>query len=130
MSRFRSYLTALVMTASVSLLPNIAGAQEGKVDLTGKWQLAVKTSAGTGTPTLTLTQQGDSLTGHYSSAVLGESDLAGTFKAGKINFSFKAAIQGTSVAVTYTGAVEADGTLKGEIDIGGQATGTFTAKRL
>ena len=60
MSRFRSYLTAFVMTATVSLLPIAVSAQEGKVDLTGKWQLSVKTSAGTGAPTLTLKQHGDS----------------------------------------------------------------------
>jgi hypothetical protein len=31
--------------------------------------------------------------------------------------------------VSYSGTVESKDALKGDVDIGGQATGTFTAKR-
>ena len=37
--------------------------------------------------------------------------------------------EGTSIVVPYAGTVERDGTLKGTVDLGGQASGTFTAKR-
>ncbi len=64
------------------------------VDVTGTWVFDVVFDAGGGTPTLTLKQEGEVLTGHYSSANLGEADLTGTVKGGKINFSFDADAQG------------------------------------
>ena len=59
-------------------------------DVTGTWVFDVVTDGGGGTPTLTLEQEGEVLTGHYSSANLGESDLTGTVKGAEINFSFDA----------------------------------------
>ena len=87
------------------------------------------TDAGTGTPTVTFKQQGDSLTGHYSSQALGEADLKGTLKDGKIAFRFETELQGTKLNVTYSGTVDTKDSMKGSIDIGGMATGSFTAKR-
>ena len=128
MSRLRFALTTIAIAALV-FLPRAARAQAEKVDLTGKWQLSVQTDAGTGTPTLTLKQKGDSLTGHYSSQLLGEADGKGTVKDGKFSFTFGADVQGTAITVTYTGTVESKDALKGSVDLGGQASGTFTAKR-
>jgi hypothetical protein len=99
------------------------------VDLTGKWLFTVTTDAGSGTPTVTLTQKGDSLTGRYSSQVLGEAGLKGSAKDGKFSFTVQANVQGTAVALTYTGTIESKDALKGSVDLGGQASGTFTAKR-
>jgi len=104
-------------------------AQAAKIDLTGKWAFSVTTDGGTGTPTVTLKQDGDKLTGHYSSAVLGEADLTGTVTGKDIKFSFKADAQGTALEVTYTGTVEDKDSLKGTVDLGGLGQGTFTAKR-
>jgi hypothetical protein len=61
--------------------------------------------------------------------VLGEADLKGTVKDRKITFSFRAEVQGTSLVVTYSGTIETNDALKGTVDLGGQAAGTFTAKR-
>lgn len=44
-------------------------------------------------------------------------------------FAFSANIQGTSFTVTYKGTVESADALKGSVDLGGQGTGTFTAKK-
>jgi hypothetical protein len=99
------------------------------VDVTGKWLFTVTTDGGSGTPTVTLKQQGDSLTGHYSSQVFGEADFKGAVKDAKINFSIKAEVQGTSLVVTYSGTVESNDAMKGTVDLGGMGTGTFTAKR-
>ena len=131
MLRLRSYLSALVVVSTIALLPGTLIAQaDSKVDVTGKWRFTVTTGAGTGTPSVTLKQQGDSISGHYSSQVLGERDLKGTIKDSMINFAFDAEVQGTQLLVKYSGRVEADGTLKGDVDLGGQATGTFTAARV
>lgn len=130
MSRLRLYSTAVAIALTVALLPRDVAAQaEGKTDVTGTWLFNVTTSAGTGTPTVTLKQQGDSLTGHYSSQVLGEADLKGTVKDRRIIFSLTVEVQGTNLVVTYSGTVESSVALKGTLDLGGQATGTFTAKR-
>jgi len=129
MTRWRSHLILLAITGFVTL-SRVASAQaDAKADVTGKWLFNVTTNAGTGTPSVTFKQQGDSITGHYSSQTLGEADLKGTVKDRKINFNFRVEIQGTTLTVTYSGTVEGNDAMKGTIDIGGQATGTFTAKK-
>ena len=96
-------------------------------NVTGKWVLDVQTDAGTGTPTITLKQDGEKLTGHYSGQ-LGEAELTGTIKGNAITFGFQGDLQGTAAKVTYTGTVEKD-TMKGTVDLAGMATGTFTGKK-
>ena len=49
--------------------------------------------------------------------------------AHKISFTFRVELQGTPLVVTYAGTLESNSAMKGTIDIGGAATGTFTAKR-
>jgi hypothetical protein len=121
--------SVLVLTASV-LLPTSAEAQaDKKIDVTGKWTFTVTTDAGSGTPTVTLKQQGDSLTGHYSSQIFGEVPFSGTVKDGKIRFGFESSVQGTKVHVTYWGTVDSADAMKGTVDFGGMGGGTFTAKR-
>ena len=103
--------------------------QASKVDVTGKWLFNVQTDAGSGTPTVTLKQDGEKLTGHYSSQNFGEQELTGTVKGSDVKFSFNADAQGTQVPVTYTGTVKSKDSMEGTVDIGGLAQGTFTAKR-
>jgi hypothetical protein len=97
------------------------------VDVTGKWVLDVQTDQGSGTPTVTLKQDGEKLTGHYSGQ-LGEAELTGTLKGKDITFSFSGDLQGQTFKVTYAGTVEKD-TMKGTVDLGGMASGTFTGKK-
>ena len=129
--RFLRPLATLVLVAlALPAASSSVGAQAlPSVDVTGKWQLTVETSAGTGTPTLTLTQKGDSLTGHYSSQVLGEADVKGSVSGRRITIHLNVEVQGTPLAVTYAGTVEGANAMKGTVDIGGQANGTFTARR-
>ena len=115
---------ALYLTAAP-----LAAQAPAKVDVTGKWAFSVQTDAGTGTPTVTLTQKGDSISGHYSSQLLGERTIKGTVKDNKIAFSFSSEIQGQTFSVTYTGTIESADTMKGTVDLGGASSGTFTAKK-
>jgi hypothetical protein len=117
-------ILALVLAASVS-----AAAQSGKVDVSGKWAFNVQTEAGSGTPTVTLKQDGEKLTGHYSSQTFGERELTGSIKGSDLTFSFSTDVQGNALTVTYSGKVENKDSLKGTIDLGGFGQGTFTAKR-
>ena len=122
-------LVPMVVLATASIPSSSAAQSSPGVDLTGKWLFTVTTDGGSGTPTVTLTQKGDSLTGHYSSQLLGEADLKGTVKNGKFSFALQGNVQGTAVPVTYTGTIESKDALKGSVDLGGMASGTFTAKR-
>jgi len=127
-SLWRMILPVVVLGAAS--LPSVGFAQSSaSVDLTGKWLFTVNTDGGSGTPTVTLTQKGDSLTGHYSSQMLGEAELKGSVKDGKFSFTLQGNVQGTAVTVTYTGTIESKDALKGSVDLGGMASGTFTAKR-
>ena len=118
------FAIAIVLSSAATVSP-----QGSKIDVTGKWTFTVQTDAGGGTPTVTLKQEGEKLTGHYSSQNLGEADLTGTVKGQEITFTFNADAQGTSLTITYTGTIENKDSMKGSVDLGGVAQGTFTAKR-
>lgn len=127
---------ARVVRSAVAVLSLIGGTAVGadaqgdkKLDVTGSWTFTVTSDAGSGTPTVTLKQQGDSLTGHYSSQFFGEVDFKGTVKGNQIAFSFSVSAQGQSIVVSYAGTVESSDAMKGTVDFGGFGSGTFTAKR-
>jgi hypothetical protein len=125
-----SKTAAIVAAALIVMAGGATGAlAQAKIDLTGKWLFTVETTAGTGTPTVTLKQDGEKLTGHYSSQTLGEADLTGTVKGQSVNFTFEGNVQGTAVPVTYAATLETKDAMKGTIDIGGAVSGTFTGKR-
>jgi hypothetical protein len=108
-------------------LVTVRGDAQAKIDVTGTWIFDVTTSAGSGTPTLTFKQDGENLTGTYEGQ-LGKAPLKGTLKGSAINFSFTGDAQGQTFTVTYSGTATND-SMKGTVDLGGQASGTFTAKR-
>lgn len=77
---------------------------------------------------LTLTQEGETLGGTYSSQVFGEQKVTGTIKGTAITFGFTGDVEGTRVTVTYTGTVE-NGAMKGKVTLGELGEGTFTGKK-
>lgn len=100
---------------------------DGKLDVSGSWTLDVTTAGGSGTPTITLKQNGEALTGEYSGQ-LGQAQLSGTLKGSDITFSFDVTVEGNAVHVVYTGTAGPDA-MKGRVDIGGGVQGTFSGKR-
>jgi len=96
-------------------------------DVTGKWEVSVELSAGSGTPTFTFQQKGEKLTGRYSGS-LGEADLAGAVKGDDIQFTFTVKGDLGELTATYTGKVSADG-MKGKVNYGTLGEGTFSGKR-
>ncbi len=129
----QTLLFAILFVTALPLVrrdvPAAAAQDKPRFDVTGNWAFQVTTSAGSGTPTVTLKQSGETLTGHYSSTNLGEADLTGTVKGQDIAFKFVGTVGGMAVDVTYTGTIESNEAMKGTLDIGGLAQGTFTAKR-
>lgn len=122
----------LALAATMLLAPSRARAQTDttkKTSITGTWIFTVTTDGGGGTPTVTIKQNGDSVTGHYSSQVVGEQDFKGTFKDNKLTFVLSVDANGTALNIAYTGAFDGKDSMKGTVDFGGLASGTFTAKK-
>jgi hypothetical protein len=125
--RTRILITALALAAT-SMAASIGLAAQAPANVTGKWLFTVETSAGSGMPTVTLKQEGEKLTGHYSSAQLGEADLTGSVKGAAINFAFGTDVQGTHLDVTYAGTIDGN-SMKGKVNLGGLGEGTFTGQK-
>ena len=118
---------SLPLTCSTPLVARAAG-QEKPAAVAGKWALSVETAAGTGTPSVEFTQDGETLTGNYSSQVFGEQKVKGTIKGNAITFGFTAPFQGNDVTVTYSGTVDGSA-MKGKVVLSGLGEGTFTGKK-
>jgi hypothetical protein len=123
----RTFTRALAVLSIVVAVAAVAAAQG--VNVTGTWIFTVETGGGSGTPTLTFKQDGEKLTGHYSSQTLGEADFTGTVKGNAVQFNFNANAQGTEIDVVYAGTVDGN-TMKGTVNMaGGQLSGTFSGKK-
>ncbi len=92
-------------------------------DLTGAWACEVQTDAGSGSPSFVFKQTGDALTGRYTGQ-LGEADITGKVVGEKASWSFKVELGSISYDGTLTGE-----SIKGKLELAGQATGTFSCKR-
>jgi hypothetical protein len=121
-------LFALAVLSTLALVPAAGTSQDKPADVAGAWALTVETAQGTGTPSVTFKQDGEKLTGTYSSQVFGEQKVAGTIKANAITFSFAATLEGTTLTVTYSGTVDKD-TMKGKVVVGDLGEGSFTGKK-
>lgn len=93
----------------------------------GTWALRVETSAGTGTPTVVLTQEGNTLSGTYRGR-FGDQPVTGTLSGNNIKFTFLVSGPMGSAQVTYTGTVDGD-TMSGTMQMGDRMGGRFTGKR-
>lgn len=82
-------------------------------DVSGNWQFNVETSQGSGSPTVTLEQKGEQLTGTYHSQIFGDAKLTGTVKANAIEFSFDGDAGGQKLHVTYKGTIDSSTAMKG-----------------
>jgi lipopolysaccharide export system protein LptA len=122
----------IVMLLAAATLPasslGSAAPQDKPADVAGTWAITVETANGTGTPSVTLKQDGEKLTGTYSSQIFGEQKVTGTIKGNAISFGFTGSIEGTTVTVTYSGTVDKS-TMKGKVTLGELGEGTFTAKK-
>ena len=93
-------------------------------DITGNWTFQVDLGGQSGSPKFTFQQKGELLTGTYSGQ-LGESKLSGTVKGDAVEFQFEI----SGIAVAYSGTIVSASEMKGKADYGGQAAGTWTAKK-
>jgi hypothetical protein len=94
--------------------------------MTGTWAIEAHHAAGTSTPTATITQTGEKLTGKYIGSY-GEAVLTGSIKGQQFTFTVEIGTE-QKVEVVYTGTLEGD-TIKGTLTMGEMGEGTFTGKR-
>ena len=107
--------------------PNPAPAQEKPAaTMTGTWAIEAQHSAGRSTPTATITQTGEKLSGKYVGSY-GEAPLTGSIKGQEFTFTVEIGTE-QKVEVVYTGTLDGD-TIKGSLTMGEMGEGTFTGKR-
>lgn len=122
MLRARSTLLVLLSTATFG---SSAFAAEDPADISGSWLFEVDIAGQTGTPFFTFEQDGEELTGQYQGQ-FGEAEVTGKVTGDKVEFSF--GLEGQKA--TYTGTITQGGSMEGETDYAGQATGTWTATKI
>jgi hypothetical protein len=96
-------------------------------DVTGTWIMTVQTSAGSGSPTFTLVQKGDAISGTYKGQ-LGEAPVTGTMSGNDMVLEFSIDVQGQSLTIKYTGKVDGK-TVSGNVALGAFGSGTFTGTK-
>jgi hypothetical protein len=98
-----------------------------QINLTGDWDMTIESPQGTNTVKVTLTQDGEKVSGLFKSE-MGELPFTGTLVGADLKFAFAIPIQGQSLDIVVTG--KADGaTLAGKMQFGGFGEGDWTAKR-
>jgi len=122
--KFLAIFAASLVTLFVMVVPAVSAYA---TNVTGEWNLTVETPNGTGTPTVTFKQDGETLTGTYKGR-FGEAPLKGTVKGDEIKFTFTISPQGQDLQIDYTGTVEGD-TMKGKVKFGELGDGTFSGKK-
>jgi hypothetical protein len=124
-----TFLAACAAAVFLSGIDAVALMQSNKVDVTGVWIFTVESAAGKSNPTLTFKQEGEKLTGQYSSQLMGQADLTGSVKGQTIEFVVSATVQGTPIELKYTGTVDTKDSMKGTLSAGDFGNGTFTGAR-
>jgi hypothetical protein len=114
---------ALLLSVTVAVAATVAH------DLTGKWDFAVVTENGTGTPTVTFKQEGEKLSGTYSSRMLGERTLTGNVKGDSLKFTLSNTSSPDAVTMTFAGVILDKDRVRGRVDFGGQGGAEFTGSR-
>jgi hypothetical protein len=124
-------MRALRRLLTISLLAacavGVATVHAADANVTGTWNMTVEVQGTTGNPTFTLKQQGTEVSGTYKGS-MGEAPVTGTVNGNEITLKYKGSTQGVELDVTYAGTVEGD-TMKGKINFGGMAEGTFSGKK-
>jgi hypothetical protein len=116
------FLVLIAFSVIVMVLSVAFQAQPAKIS--GTWNMAVETSAGSGTPVFVLKQENDTLvTGTYAGQ-LGEASVKGTVKASNISLKFTV----SDTNIEYVGIVDGNN-MKGKVIFGTIGEGTFTGQK-
>lgn len=123
---FSARILAVAAASLVVVSSPVAAAARWAVDLTGNWAFEVVTENGTGMPTVTMAQKGDSLTGTYTSGRLGTLPFKGVVKGQTFTFAVNTSGGAT---LTFNGTIVDADHVKGDADFGGQGGAAFSGTR-
>jgi hypothetical protein len=112
----------LLLTGGLAILPASAA------DLTGDWHITGEISGNALDSKCGFKQDTAKLTGVCKTAEGAEHPFAGEVKEESVVFHYDVDYQGTTYTLTYTGKLESETAMKGDVEAGG-ASGTFTAKK-
>jgi hypothetical protein len=112
---------------AVLLVALVAAPAAAQVNLTGDWDMTIESPQGTNTVKVTLTQDGEKITGLFKSQ-MGELPFTGTLTGVDLKFGFSLPIQGQSLDIVMTGKVDGPN-LAGKVQFGGFGEGDWSAKR-
>jgi hypothetical protein len=118
-------LLTILLVACVSI--GLSGRLRGQTDVTGSWDMTMKSPQGTGQASITLKQKAEKLTGSYRGR-MGEAPLEGSIREDQIRFTVTLKFQDQPFSTTYSGTVEND-SMKGTARFGDGGTGSWTARR-
>lgn len=79
-------------------------------------------------PDFPLKQEGEKLTGTYT-GILGQANIAGSVKGDQVVIQFEVDAGGQTVKIVYSGAIESPTRMKGKVQLGDLASGTWTATK-
>ena len=113
----RSLTVAVLITVAGGLFA-IAHVQ---TDVSGNWTLTIISDQGSNPAPMMLEQEGDMLTGTF-----GEAPLEGTITGNEITMTFEIESPVGPMTLSFTGMVDGSD-MKGTVDFGGLASGTWTA---
>ncbi len=117
-----AFVAAVVISA-------VVGLAQAADDVTGTWIFDVQTRAGQFAPIVTLSQKGGKLTGHHSSETFGEADFTGSVDGRHVEMVINTYVEGVAIAIAYTGMIENDKAMAGDVDLAWLGAGTWTASR-
>ena len=120
---------ATTTAATATSTTTAATPAAAKTDLSGAWAVSLALDTITATPSVTLKQEGEKLTGEYISQQYGKFPLTGSVNGSDVTFSVSMSIEGNGITAVYTGTIQPDGSLKGTVGLGDAMSGTFTAAR-
>ncbi len=99
-----------------------------QTDVTGKWNMTFDSEAGSTSATLTLTQDGEKLTGEMVSEQ-GTFEFEGAITGDKLAWVMEIDAGGAFIEITIEGTVDGD-EMMGTADFGGYGGGDWTATRI
>jgi len=101
---------------------------KGAANVEGTWAFTVDLGSITASPTVLFKQDGEALTGTYTSQQYGAFPLKGTVKGNQVQFGFTMSVEGNAIDVVFAGTADGD-SLKGTVNYGGIGEGNFTGKK-
>src|SRR5206468_11747367 len=113
--------------AVLSVALFVAAPGFAQTSVTGDWDITIQSPQGTNTVKMSLTQDGEKVSGLFKSAA-GELPFTGTLSGDELKFTFTVPFQGQPIDIAMTGKVAAE-SIAGTASFGGMVEGPWSAKR-